>query len=142
MSACPTLRLTSVACAFGLACGEPAYLPEEPPPFDSAVLGADGADGGAADGAADGGGAAMGCSAATPGNTDQLIVQSGLDRDAEALWVNFDCVEQAYGVVPAGGVWQVTTGAGHVWIFREADTGAFIDGVVVEGDGETTFVLE
>jgi hypothetical protein len=142
MSARPILRLTSVACAFGLGCGNPAYLPEEPPPFDSADLGADGAADGAGDGASDGGEASMGCSAATPGNTDQLIVQSGLDRDAEVYWVDFDCVEQPYGVVVAGGVWQVTTGGGHVWAFRELGSLAYIDHVVVEGDGETTFVLE
>lgn len=129
----PALPLAWLA----LGCGEPAYLPEEPPPFDSAALGLDGGDG-----AGDGGEPALDCSAATNGNTDQLLVQSALDRTAAIFWRDFDCVEVQYGEVLAGGEWQVTTGAGHVWVFRAPDTGAYIDHVVVEGDGQTTILLE
>ncbi len=142
MSARPILRLAFVGCALGGGCGEPAYLPEEPPPFDSAALGLDGDGGGTGDGAGDGGEASLDCSAATDGSTDQLLVQSALDRTAAIFWKGFDCVEVQYGEVLAGGEWQVTTGAGHVWVFRAPDTGAYIDHVVVEGDGQTTILLE
>ena len=122
------------ALALALGCGSPAYLPDEPPPFDSAAAGLDGG--------ADGGEPALDCSAATDGSTDQLLVESALDRTAAIFWKGFDCAELRYGDVQPGGAWQVTTGAGHVWVFREADSGAYIDHVVVEGDGQTTFLLE
>ncbi len=75
------------------------------------------------------------------GNTVNFQLQNDRDAAVDLIWVNYQCGEQKYGTVPAGGNRTQQTYINHVWRIRNTQDQAFIAQYRLTGNGAFTVTV-
>jgi WD40 repeat protein len=85
--------------------------------------------------------AQSGCSSG-PGTVQvDLTLPNLTSQNANLFWIDYNCVEQPYGVVAPGAIFYQTTFEGHVWVLRD-DSGQVIEQFTASPSRTTILVVD